>query len=69
MECRYQFISSSGWQAAGCSSYPHFTDKEPNTQSDLQKVVQSGRVEAAADVGLITMASFSPLAQGSTMGE
>lgn len=29
--------------------------------SDLQKLVQSGRVEADPDVGLLTMASFPPL--------
>lgn len=29
--------------------------------SDLQKSVQSGRVEADPDVGLLTMASFPPL--------
>lgn len=31
--------------------------------SDLQKLVQSGSVEADPDVGLLTMASFPPLVE------
>lgn len=43
--------------AAGCS-------EESSTQKsrDLQEVVQSGRMEADPDVGLLTMAFFPPLA-------
>lgn len=62
---------SSECHAAGCSSSHHFMDEEPITQkpSDPQKAVQAGRAEADPDVGLLTMASFPPLAQESTIGQ